>query len=67
MDIIVHIPDDIVPFLKADRAELERRTLQALALWAYRQAIIDKWKLGRMLGFENSEEADRFLQERNAL
>ncbi len=31
MELTVHIPDDIVPRLNADRAGLERRALEAYA------------------------------------
>lgn len=67
MDLTVPIPDDFVPFLNADRAELERRALEALALSAYRRGTIDKSDLGRMLGLETSQETDSFLKERNAI
>lgn len=62
MDLIVPIPDDIVPRLDADRAGLERRALEALVAEEYRLGHLNKPDLRRLLGFETSDQIDSFLK-----
>lgn len=62
MDLIVPIPDDIVPRLNADRAGLERRAFEALVAEEYRLGHLHKPDLRRLLGFETSMEIDGFLK-----
>ena len=67
MDLIVHIPDEIIPSLQRSGSDLSRRVLEALALAEYRRGTLDKSDLGCMLGFESSNDTDHFLKERNAI
>lgn len=63
MDLVLRIPDEIVPRLNADRAGLERRALEALALEEYRSGRISDAQLSTMLGFSTVNETDGFLKE----
>ncbi len=62
MELTVHIPDDIAPSLGADKAGLERRALEALALEEYKSDRITKKQLREMLGFETRYELDGFFK-----
>lgn len=65
MDLIVHIPDEIVPQLQAAGGDLSRQALEALALEAYRNDRITKKQLRKMLGFETRYELDGFFKDHN--
>lgn len=62
MDLIVPIPDDIVPRLNADRAGLERRALEAMVAEEYRLGHLHKPDLRRLLGFQTRDEINEFLR-----
>ena len=62
MNVIVRIPDDLAERLAAVGGDLERRTLEALALAEYQAGRLTRPDLGRMLGFETRCEIDGFLK-----
>lgn len=62
MDLIVPIPDDIVPQLQAGGVDLSRQALEAIALEAYKGDRINKKQLREMLGFKTRYELDGFLK-----
>jgi hypothetical protein len=62
MNVIVRIPDDLAERLAAAGGDLERRTLEALALAEYQAGRLTKPDLRRMLGFETRYELDGFLK-----
>jgi Uncharacterised protein family (UPF0175) len=61
MEITVRIPDDIAKRLGTAQ-ELERRTLEALALEEFKLGHLTKMELRRLLGFETRYELDGFLK-----
>lgn len=62
MDLIVPIPDEIVPQLQAGGVDLSRQALEAFALDAYRNDRVTKKQLRDMLGFETRYELDGFFK-----
>jgi len=65
MEITLHIPDELARLLGAT-GEVERRTLEALALEEFKRGHLSKPELRRVLGFETGEALDSFLQVREA-
>lgn len=62
MDLIVSLPDDIVPQLQAGGVDLPRQALEAIALEAYKNDRITKKQLRELLGFETRYELDGFFK-----
>lgn len=60
IEITVRIPDELVRHLGA-AGDVERRTLEALALDEYRLGHLNRDELGRLLGFADSTTLDGFL------
>ena len=61
MEITVRIPDDLARRL-GNTAEIERRTLEALALEEFKLGHLNRAELCRLLGFATGEEFGRFLK-----
>ena len=63
MNVTVRIPDDLAERLAAAAGgDIERRTLEALALAEYRAGHLTSPELQRMLGFVTQAELDGFLK-----
>jgi hypothetical protein len=62
MDLTVRIPDDLATRLGAERGDLSRRALEALALEEYKRGHLSRAELRRMLGFETRPALDGFLK-----
>jgi hypothetical protein len=62
MELTVHIPDDVAHRLNADAGDLSRRALEALLAEEYKHGHLTKPDLRRLLGFETSDQIDRFLK-----
>ncbi len=60
MEVVVRIPDDIAKRLGTAQ-ELERRTLEALALEEFKLGHLTRPELRRLLGYETRYELDQFL------
>lgn len=67
MELIFHIPDDLAERLGADRGELSRRALEALALEEFQNGRLTKVELRRLLGFETRIALDEFLKSHNIM
>jgi predicted HTH domain antitoxin len=64
MAVTIELPDWIEEDLRSEWADLERHTLEGLAVEAYRKKKIGLHKVVQMLGFESSWEGINFLSER---
>lgn len=66
MTISINVPEDVVSRLQAKWGNLSRRTLEALAVEAYRDEVLSAAEVGRLLGHTSRWETEAFLQERQA-
>jgi hypothetical protein len=66
MDIVLRIPDEVVPSLNSEPTILGRQALEALALDLFAQDKISEHELGLMLGMDNRFDVDAFLKSKNA-
>jgi hypothetical protein len=63
MQIILELPEDIVPELRSKWKDLPQAALESLALEAYRSHALTAAQLRRLLGFETRMQADSFLKD----
>ena len=66
MKIAIQVPEDVASRLREQWADLSRRTLEAVAIEAYREGILSAAEVGRMLGFAARWETEAFLKEAGA-
>lgn len=66
MQVMLHVPDEIVEKLKARWTDLPRHALEALAADAYRSRILTSAEVQRMLGLASRWETDAFLKGADA-
>lgn len=66
MHIIIEIPDDIAHHLQARWSNLEERSLQALALEAYRWGALNEVQVQRLLNLPSRWDVETFLQQGQA-
>lgn len=66
MKIILDIRDPIAARLAENRETLTRRSLELLAIEAYRQGIIGAGEVGQLLGFDSRWDTYNFLQKEQA-
>jgi hypothetical protein len=65
MQITINVPDALAQRL-TDRLNLPQRSLELLAIEAYRHGIIGSGEVGQMLGFSSRWETYNFLQTEHA-
>ena len=66
MEIVLHIPDDIVEAIrKANGQDIARHILEAYVIQAYQQRELGTAHLRRLLGLETRDEFADFLAVRN--
>ena len=65
MQITIDIPDLLAHRL-SDRLDLPHRSLELLAIDAYRHGIIGSGEVGQMLGFSSRWETYDFLHKEHA-
>ena len=63
MHIIIEVPDDIAHHLQARWSNLEERSLQALALEAYRWGALNEAQVQRLLNLPSRWVFENFLQQ----
>jgi predicted HTH domain antitoxin len=63
MQIVLDIPDEIVPGLQKAGNDLSREALESFALHAYKENRITAAQLRRLLGFSTRYELDGFLKQ----
>jgi hypothetical protein len=66
MDITIEVPEDIAQQLQAQWGNLSQRTLEALALEAYRLGVTTEAEVQRMLNLSSRWEVENFLQQEQA-
>ena len=66
MQITLEIPDDIALQIADCREQLLRRSLELLAIEAYRKGLIGAGAVGQMLGFDSRWDTYNFLAGENA-
>lgn len=66
MQITIEIPDGIATQLSESYETLTRRSLELLALEAYRRGAIGAGAVGQMLGFTSRWDTYDFLERENA-
>ncbi|MCW5853403.1 MAG: UPF0175 family protein [Anaerolineae bacterium] len=62
MDVSIAVPDDVGRLLQARWGNLPQRTLEALALEAYRAGVLTEAEVQRMLGLASRWEVEAFLK-----
>ena len=62
MEITISLPDKIACHLEAKWGKLERRSLEAIVVEAYREGLISAGKVRELLGMNTRLEADAFLK-----
>jgi predicted HTH domain antitoxin len=66
MQITLEIPDSIAAQIANSREILTRRSLELLAVEAYRKGAIGAGTVGQMLGFSSRWDTYDFLKRENA-
>jgi hypothetical protein len=67
MEITVRLPDELARRLHAQRGDLERRTLEALAADAYRTGAFTLAEVQGLLGLDSRWDTEAFLRGAGAL
>lgn len=62
MEITISLPDKLANHLEAKWGNIERRTLEAIVVEAYRDGTISGGKVRELLGMNTRLEADAFLK-----
>ena len=66
MEVLLHLPDDVVEKLSARWNDLPRHAVEALAADAYRSGVLTSYEVQRMLGLSSRWETDELLKSRGA-
>lgn len=66
MTIFIDVPEDMISRLQASWGNLSRRTLEALAVEAYRDEVLSSAEVGRLLGHGSRSDTEAFLYEKQA-
>lgn len=62
MNVSIALPEDVARVLEARWGDLPQRTLEALALEAYRAGVLSEAEVQRMLGMTSRWEVEAFLK-----
>jgi hypothetical protein len=63
MNVSIIVPDDVIQQMKAKWDDVPRRTLEALAVEAYRSGVITSFEVERMLNLPSRWETEKFLKQ----
>ena len=66
MNVSIAVPDDVAQRLVIEWQDVSRRTLEALALEAYRSGVITTAEVQLMLGLSSRWDVDEFLKQKHA-
>lgn len=66
MDIEIEVPEDVAQQLVAEWGNVSRRTLEALAVEAYRSGVITMAQVQSTLGFSSRWATETFLKQAQA-
>ncbi|NEP10562.1 MAG: UPF0175 family protein [Symploca sp. SIO2C1] len=64
MEIRISLPDNMARYLEDKWGNLERRTLEAIIVEAYREGSISAGKVRELLGMNTRLEVDAFLKSK---
>jgi predicted HTH domain antitoxin len=63
MDVTITLPEDISTALKGQWGNVPRRSLEAIAVEAYRTGALTEGQVRRLLGFETRFQVHALLKE----
>ena len=63
MQLTIDLPEDIAAALKGEWKDVSRRSLEAIAVEAYRTGVLHESQVRRLLGFETRFEVHALLKE----
>ena len=66
MDVAIELPEDIALHLAQNWGNLSQRTLEAVAIEAYRAGVLTEAQVQKMLGLPSRWEVDRVLKQAHA-
>ena len=66
MNVAIEIPEDVFHRLTEQWGNLPRRSLEAVALEAYRAGVLTEFEVQRMLNLASRWEVETFLKRENA-
>ncbi len=64
MEVSIHLPDDILPYVHAQNENVPRHVLESLALAWYQSGELNEEQLRRLLGYRTRLRVHAFLKER---
>jgi predicted HTH domain antitoxin len=62
MAVKIDLPEDIEHHLEKEWGNLPRHALETLAIEGYRERVLSRSQVRRMLGFETGVEVDEFMK-----
>ena len=65
MRVTIQLPDDISAALKEQWDDVPRRSLEAIAVDAYRSGALTESQIRRLLGLESRFQVDALLKQHN--
>jgi predicted HTH domain antitoxin len=65
MRVTIHLPDDISAALEAQWDDVPRRSLEAIAIEAYRTGALTESQVRRLLALESRFQVHALLKEHN--
>jgi hypothetical protein len=66
MNITIAVPEDVAHQLESICGDLPQRTVEALAIQAYRSGVMIEAEMQRMLHLSSRSEVDAFLKRTKA-
>lgn len=66
MNVAIELPEDIAHQLEAKWGDISQRTLEALAIEAYRSGVVTEAQVQRMLNLPSRWEVEAFLNRAQA-
>jgi len=66
MNIAIEVPEDVAQQLQLQWGDLSQKTLEVMALEAYKSGIITEAEVQRMLKLSSRWEVEEFLKESQA-
>ncbi len=62
MQVIIDLPEDIAQMLQSDGQDIERSTLEAIAIEGYRSRRLTQAQVRKTLGLQTDLQVDAFLK-----
>ena len=66
MEIAIQLPDDFAVRLQAQWGDLSQRTLEAVAIEAYREEMLTAAEVGKLLDHTSRWQTEQFLYDKQA-